>query len=138
MATTTVLGSGRLYLASNASLGTSFGTHTVEEATITQSGEAPVESQVAGSYALIAVKNAMKLELTATYVTTDTVSLPDHGSPHTLANMPSITWNSVANALNEVAVTGKWTLTGLTNPVAYDQVSRCTATFTKWAGIVRS
>jgi hypothetical protein len=135
---TTVVGSGRLYLAPNASLGTSFGTHTVEEVTITQSGEAPVESQVAGSYALIAVKDAMKLELTATYVTTDIVSLPAHGTSHTLANMPSITWNSVANAINEVAKTGKWTLTALTNPVAYDQVSRCTATFTKWAGIVRS
>jgi hypothetical protein len=135
---TTVIGSGRLLVGSTASLGTSFGTHTVEEVTITQSGEAPVESIVAGSYAIIAIKDAMKIELSATYVTDSTVAIPAHGSSHTLANMPSIKWNSVANAINEVASTGKWTLTSVSNPVVYDQVSRCTATFTKWAGIVRS
>ena len=136
---TTVLGSGRLYVnSSTASMGASFGTHKVEEITFTQSGESPVESIVDGSYALVAIKDAMKCEINVTFVTDATVTIPAHGSAHDFAGMPSLTWNATADAINEIAVTGKWTLTNITNPVVYDQVSRCTATFVKWAGIVRT
>ena len=136
---TTVVGTGRLYVnSSTASMGTAFGTHKVEEITFTQSGEAPVESIVDGSYALIAIKDAMKCEINVTFVTDATVTIPAHGTAHAFAGMPSLTWNSVADAINETATTGKWTLTAVSNPVSYDQVQRCTATFVKWAGIVRT
>jgi len=135
---TTVVGSGRLYLAPNASLGTSFGTHTVEEATITQSGEAPVESQVAGSYALIAVKDASKAELSVTFLTNATVTIPAIGTAHTFDHMPEVEIFAMPDGINDTSTTGKWTLTEVTNPVAYDQVQRCTATFVKWSGMKRS
>lgn len=135
---TTVVGSGRLYLAPNASLGTSFGTHTVEEVTITQSGEAPVESQVAGSYALIAVKDASKAELSVTFLTNATVTIPAIGTAHTFDHMPEVEIFATPDGINDTSTTGKWTLTEVTNPVAYDQVQRCTATFTKWSGKKRT
>ena len=135
---TTVVGSGRLYLAPNASLGTSFGTHTVEEVTITQSGEAPVESQVAGSYALIAVKDASKAELSVTFLTNATVTIPAIGTAHTFDHMPEVEIFATPDGINDTSTTGKWTLTEVTNPVAYDQVQRCTATFVKWSGMKRS
>lgn len=136
---TTILGTGRLYVDSaTATMGTSFGNHKVEEVTFTQSGEAPVESIVDGSYALIAIKDAMKCEISVTFVTDATVVIPAHGTAHDFAGFPLLTWNGKADAINDIALTGKWTLTGVTNPIVYDGVSRCTATFTKWAGIVRS
>lgn len=136
---TTMVGSGRLYVnSSTASMGASWGTHKVEEIAFTQTGEAPVESIVDGSYSLIAIKDAMKCEINVTFVTDATVTIPAHGTAHDFSGMPSLTWNSVADAINEIVTTGKWTLTAVTNPVAYDQVQRCTATFVKWAGLVRT
>lgn len=136
---TTIVGTGRLYVnSSTATMGTGFGTHKVEEVTFTQSGEAPVESIVDGSYALIAIKDAMKCEISVTFVTDATVTIPAHGTAHQFSGFPVLKWNTKADAINEIASTGKWTLTGVTNPIVYDGVSRCTATFTKWAGIVRT
>ena len=136
---TTIVGTGRLYVnSSTASMGTAFGTHKVEEVTFTQSGEAPVESIVDGSYALIAIKDAMKCEINVTFVTDATVTIPAHGTAHQFSGFPVLKWNTKADAINDIALTGKWTLTGVTNPIVYDGVSRCTATFTKWAGLVRT
>lgn len=135
---TTVYGSSRLYVGPDASLGASFGTHTVEEVTVTQSGEAPAESQADGSYALVAVKDASKVELAVTYVTTSTVSIPVLGSTHTFSDMPEIELFGTPDAINEVSTTGVWTLISVTNPVTYDQVQRCTATFAKWRGMKRT
>ncbi len=131
---TTVYGSSRLYVDPDASLGASFGTHTIEEVTITQSGEAPVESQVAGSYALIAVKDASKAELSVTFLTNATVTIPAIGTAHTFDHMPEVEIFATPDGINDTSTTGKWTLTEVTNPVAYDQVQRCTATFVKWSG----
>lgn len=135
---TTVYGSSRLYVDPDASLGASFGTHTVEEVTVTQSGEAPAESQADGSYALVAVKDASKVELAVTYVTNATVSIPVIGSTHTFEDMPEIELFGTPDAINETSTTGVWTLISVTNPVAYDQVQRCTATFAKWRGMNRT
>lgn len=135
---TTVYGSSRLYVDPDASLGASFGTHTIEEVTLTQSGEAPVESVADGSYSIVAVKDASKVELSATYITSSTVSVPAIGSAHTFSDMPDIEIFGTPDAINETSTTGTWTLTSLTNPVVYDQVSRCTATFAKWRGMKRT
>ena len=135
---TTVYGSGRLYVGSSASLGASFGTHTIEEVTITQSGEAPVESMATGSNALVAVKDASKAELSVTFLTNATVTIPAIGTAHTFEDMPEVEIFGMGDAINETSTTGKWTLTEVTNPVAYDQVQRCTATFVKWRGMKRS
>jgi len=135
---TTVYGSSRLYVDPDASLGASFGTHTVEEVTLTQSGEAPVESVADGSYSIVAVKDASKVELSVTYITNATVAIPALGSTHTFSDMPEIELLSTPDAINETTTTGVWTLTSVTNPVAYDQVQRCTATFTKWRGMKRT
>ena len=135
---TTVVGSGRLYLAPNASRGTSFGTHTVEEVTITQSGEAPVESMATGSNALVAVKDASKAELSVTFLTNATVTIPAIGTAHTFDHMPEVEIFATPDGINDTSTTGKWTLTEVTNPVAYDQVQRCTAKFVKWRGMKRS
>lgn len=135
---TTVYCSSRLYVAAEASLGASFGTHSIEEVNLTQSGEAPVESMAEGSNALVAVKDASKAELSVTYVTTSTVSIPLIGTAHTFEDMPEIELFGMPDAINDTSTTGKWTLTEVTNPVAYDQVQRCTATFVKWRGMKRS
>lgn len=135
---TTVYGSSRLYVDPDASLGALFGTHTIEEVTLTQSGEAPVESVADGSYSIVAVKDASKVELSVTYITNATVAIPALGSIHTFSNMPEIELLSTPDAINEIDVTGKWTLTAVSNPVAYDQVQRCTATFAKWRDLPRA
>lgn len=135
---TIVYGSYRLYVGAEASLGASFGTHSIEEVNLTQSGEAPVESMAEGSNALVAVKDASKAELSVTYVTTSTVSIPLIGTAHTFEDMPEVEIFGMGDAINETSTTGKWTLTEVTNPVAYDQVQRCTATFVKWRGMKRS
>ncbi len=134
---TTVYGSSRLYVDPDASLGASFGTHTIEEVTLTQSGEAPVESVADGSYSIVAVKDASKVELSVTYITNATVYIPAIGSTHRFSDMPEIELLSTPDAINEIDVTGKWTLTALSNPVAYDHVQRCTATFAKWRDLPR-
>lgn len=135
---TTVYGSSRLYVDPDASLGASFGTHTVEEVTVTQSGEAPAESQADGSYALVAVKDASKVELSVTFLTNATVTIPAIGTAHTFDHMPEVEIFAMPDGINDTSTTGKWTLTEVTNPVAYDQVQRCTATFVKWSGMKRS
>ncbi len=135
---TTVYGSSRLYVDPDASLGASFGTHTVEEVTLTQSGEAPVESVADGSYSLVAVKNASKAELSVTFLTNATVTIPAIGTAHTFDHMPEVEIFAMPDGINDTSTTGKWTLTEVTNPVAYDQVQRCTATFVKWSGMKRS
>lgn len=134
---TTVYGSSRLYVDPDASLGALFGTHTIEEVTLTQSGEAPVESVADGSYSIVAVKDASKVELSVTYITNATVAIPALGSTHRFSDMPEIELLSTPDAINEIDVTGKWTLTAVSNPVAYDQVQRCTATFAKWRDLPR-
>ena len=86
---------------------------------------------------MVAVKDASKVELSATYVTTSTVSIPKIGTAHEFSDMPEVEFFAVPDAINEIVSTGSWTLTNITNPVVYDQVSRCTATFTKWRGMKR-
>jgi hypothetical protein len=135
---TTVYGSSRLYVDPDASLGASFGTHTVEEVTLTQSGEAPVESVADGSYSIVAVKDASKVELSVTFLTNATVTIPAIGTAHTFDHMPEVEIFAMPDGINDTSTTGKWTLTEVTNPVAYDQVQRCTATFVKWSGMKRS
>lgn len=135
---TTVYGSSRLYVDPDASLGASFGTHTIEEVTLTQSGEAPVESVADGSYSIVAVKDASKVELSVTFLTNATVTIPAIGTAHTFDHMPEVEIFATPDGINETTLTGTWTLTGVTNPVAYDQVQRCTATFVKWRGMKRS
>jgi hypothetical protein len=51
--------------------------------------------------------------------------------------MPEVEIFGTPDGINDTTLTGKWTLTALTNPVAYDQVQRCTATFVKWRGMKR-
>jgi hypothetical protein len=135
---TTVYGSSRLYVDPDASLGASFGTHTIEEVTLTQSGEAPVESVADGSYSIVAVKDASKVELSVTFLTNATVTIPAIGTAHTFDHMPEVEIFAMPDGINDTSTTGKWTLTEVTNPVAYDQVQRCTATFVKWSGMKRS
>ena len=135
---TTVYGSGRLYVDPDASLGASFGTHTIEEVTLTQSGEAPVESVADGSYSIVAVKDASKVELSVTFLTNATVTIPAIGTAHTFDHMPEVEIFAMPDGINDTSTTGKWTLTEVTNPVAYDQVQRCTATFVKWSGMKRT
>lgn len=91
-----------------------------------------------GSNALVAVKDASKAELSVTYVTTSTVSIPLIGTAHTFEDMPEVEIFGTGDAINETSSTGTWTLTQVTNPVAYDQVQRCTATFVKWRGMKRT
>ncbi len=134
---TTVYGSSRLYVDPDASLGASFGTHTIEEVTLTQSGEAPVESVADGSYSIVAVKDASKVELSVTFLTNATVTIPAIGTAHTFDHMPEVEIFAMPDGINDTSTTGKWTLTEVTNPVAYDQVQRCTATFVKWSGMKR-
>lgn len=135
---TTVYGSSRLYVDPDASLGALFGTHTIEEVTLTQSGEAPVESVADGSYSIVAVKDASKVELSVTFLTNATVTIPAIGTAHTFDHMPEVEIFAMPDGINDTSTTGKWTLTEVTNPVAYDQVQRCTATFVKWSGMKRS
>lgn len=135
---TTVYGSSRLYVPSTASLGTGFGTHSIEEVNLTQSGEAPIESQAVGANALVAVKEASKAELSVTFLTNDTATIPAIGTAHTFDHMPDVEIFVTPDGINDTTLTGTWTLTGVTNPVAYDQVQRCTATFVKWRGMKRS
>jgi acyl CoA:acetate/3-ketoacid CoA transferase beta subunit len=52
--------------------------------------------------------------------------------------MPEVEIFAMPDGINDTSTTGKWTLTEVTNPVAYDQVQRCTATFVKWSGMKRS
>jgi len=131
----TVKGTGRMYVGAAAQLGASFGVHVVEEISLNVTHEAPVESQVAGAYALIAIKSASKMELTATFVTADTGTIPDAASLHTFSGMPSVTVWTTADALNEVAVRGKWLLTNVSLPAQSDAVARATATFVKYKDI---
>ena len=84
------------------------------------------------------MKDASKVELSITYITNASVAIPALGSTHTFEDMPEIELLSTPDAINETTTTGKWTLTSVTNPVAYDQVQRCTATFTKWRGMKRT
>ena len=96
------------------------------------------ESMATGSNALVAVKDASKAELSVTFLTNATVTIPAIGTAHTFDHMPEVEIFATPDGINDTSTTGKWTLTEVTNPVAYDQVQRCTATFTKWSGKKRT
>ena len=134
----TVKGTGRMYVGATATLGTGFGTHVVEEFSLNITHEAPVESQVAGAFGLVAIKSASKAELTATFVTTDAGTIPDAGTFHTLANFPVVEFFTEEDAINDAAIldTGQWLLTNVSLPAQSDAVARATATFVKYKDIV--